>query len=248
MATAKPVAKAFTATLERGGGRLMWTIVRIPFDVAKLWGKRGHVHVFGTVNGFDFRTSLFPGGDGRHAMLVNKKMQKGARIAPGSTARFQIQPDLAERPIKMPPELTRALRQSKPLARYFAALSGSMRRYFVNRVAQAKHAETRVRRAEETAELFMAAMEAERGELPPVLQIELARNPKARAGWERMPPTHRRHNLLGIFGYRSPEARARRVAKAVQEMVAYAEGRSGGRRARAQEEESWPRISTDSRG
>jgi len=237
MATAKPVAKVFTATLERGGGRLMWTIVRIPFDVAKLWGKRGHLHVWGTVNGFDFRTSLFPDGNGRHAMLVNKKMQKGARIAPGSTARFQVQPDLAERPIEMPPELTRALRQSKPLARYFAALSGSMRRYFANRIAHAKHAETRMRRAEETAEALMSALEAERGSLPPVLQIELARNPKARAGWERMPPTHRRHNLISIFHYRTPEARARRVAKAVQEMVEYAEGRSAGRRASAEEDE-----------
>jgi hypothetical protein len=32
---------------------------------------------------------------------------------------------------------------------------------------------------------------------------------------------------MGIFGYKSPESRARRVVKAVQEMVAYAEKKKG---------------------
>jgi hypothetical protein len=40
-----------------------------------------------------------------------------------------------------------------------------------------------------------------------------------------MTPAHRRSHLMGIFGYRNPESRARRLAKAVEEMVAYAEKR-----------------------
>jgi len=71
---------------------------------------------------------------------------------------------------------------------------------------------------------MMQALEGER-ELPPILKVELARNPKARQGWELMPSSHRRWHLMGIFGYRSPESRARRVAKAMQEMVQYAEKR-----------------------
>ena len=52
------VSKRFKGTLERMPGRLGWTIVRVPFDVAKLWGSRGALRVRGEINGFDFRTSL----------------------------------------------------------------------------------------------------------------------------------------------------------------------------------------------
>ena len=38
-----------------------------------------------------------------------------------------------------------------------------------------------------------------------------------------MPPSHRRNHLLSIFYYRNPESRARRVAKAVEMMLEYAE-------------------------
>jgi uncharacterized protein YdeI (YjbR/CyaY-like superfamily) len=73
----------------------------------------------------------------------------------------------------------------------------------------------------------MLVMEGER-ELPPVLQAALQRNPKACAGWELMPPSQRRWHLFGIFGYRNPESRARRVAKAVEAMLEYAQKRAKG--------------------
>jgi hypothetical protein len=65
-------------------------------------------------------------------------------------------------------------------------------------------------------------MEAER-ELPPILQVTLMRNARAREGWERMSLSRRRMHLFGIFYYRSPEARARCLAKAVQDAEGFAE-------------------------
>ncbi|HSA93399.1 MAG TPA: YdeI/OmpD-associated family protein, partial [Terriglobales bacterium] len=59
--------------------------------------------------------------------------------------------------------------------------------------------------------------------LPPLIQAALARNPKAREGWQRMTPGQRRAQLLAIFYYRNPESRARRITKAVEVMVEYAE-------------------------
>src|SRR6266446_1815358 len=53
-AVKKPTAKKFSATLERMPGRLGWTIVRVPFDVARLWGSRGALRVRGEMNGFEF--------------------------------------------------------------------------------------------------------------------------------------------------------------------------------------------------
>src|SRR5713226_377385 len=64
------VAKSFKATLERMPSNLGWVIIRIPFGVPKVWGTRGMLKVKGEINGFAFRTSLFPTGRGYHYLLV----------------------------------------------------------------------------------------------------------------------------------------------------------------------------------
>jgi uncharacterized protein YdeI (YjbR/CyaY-like superfamily) len=231
---AKPVTRSFNAVLERMPGNLGWVILRIPLDVHKLWGKRGQLRVKGEIRpaasklaGFAFRTSLFPTGKGTHYMMVNKQMQRGAGVRAGMMAHFRMEPDTEERVVRVPGEMERALKESKRLAKYYASLNYSTRREIARWVAGAKQAETRRRRAEQMAVHLMETMEAERGDLPPVLRLALERNPKARAGWERMPPSQRRFHLFGITGYRSPESRARRVEKAMAEMVEYAEKREG---------------------
>ena len=75
----KQVRKSFEATLERLRSNLGWVVIRIPFNVQKTWGTRGMFRVKGEINGFAFRTSLFPTRKGEHFLLVNKKMQAGAR-------------------------------------------------------------------------------------------------------------------------------------------------------------------------
>jgi uncharacterized protein YdeI (YjbR/CyaY-like superfamily) len=234
----KAVVKTFNAALERMPGNLGWVIIRVPLDVAKVWGKRGQLKVKGEIRpagskaagppqraGFAFRTSLFPTGKGTHFMMVNKQMQRGAGVRVGMTARFLLEPDTEKRVVRVPGELERALKQSKRLEKYYSSFSYSNRREIAKWVGAAKQAETRRRRAEQMAVRLMETMEAERGDLPPVLRLALERNPQARAGWERMPPSQRRFHLLGISGYRNPESRARRVEKAVEEMVKYAEKR-----------------------
>ena len=71
-------------------------------------------------------------------------------------------------------------------------------------------------------------MDAER-DLPPALKQAFGRNPQALAGWNQMTPTRRRGQLLGIFYYRTPESRARRIAKAVDEAKAFAEKKANRR-------------------
>lgn len=222
MAAQRNSAKSFEAVLERTADRLNWTIIRVPLDLAKIWGTRGQLRVRGEVNGFPFRTSLFPTGDGRHMMIVNKEMQAGARTQPGMKARFRIEPDTAVREVQPPKELLQILRESKRLARYFDSLNYSTRNYIAKWIGQGKQMETRSRRAEQIAERLMQTMEAER-ELPPLLQRTLNNNPKAREGWEKMPPGQRRAHLFGIFYYRNPESRDRRVATAIEAMLEYAE-------------------------
>jgi uncharacterized protein YdeI (YjbR/CyaY-like superfamily) len=64
----------------------------------------------------------------------------------------------------------------------------------------------------------METMEAER-ELPPILQLALRQNPRAREQWERMSQSHRRAHLFRIFYYREPEARAKQVGKVIDQML-----------------------------
>lgn len=212
----KPMVKSFETTLDRGAGRLNWVIARIPFDVSKVWGTRAILRVRGSINGFAFRTSLFPTGDGRHVMLVNKKMQVGAKAAVGAAARFTLEPDTAPRTVTMPEELDRALSEVGALRRWYNQLNASTRKYTAAWVAEVKSPEARERRAAQLAERLLATMEAER-ELPPILRAAFARDPKAYQGWKQMSIAQRRGHLLGIFYYRDPKAQARRVAQAVRD-------------------------------
>ena len=231
MRPARAVRKSFQAPLQRTGDRLNWIVIRVSFDAAKLWWRRGQIKVTGEIRsagspprgaGFAFRTSLFPDGKGNHFMMVNKQMQKGAGVRPGMTASFQMEPDTEERVVTAPAELLRVLGESKRLLRFYESLNYSTRREIGKWIAEAKQKETRVRRSEQMAVRLMETLEAER-ELPPILKLALAHNPKAHAGWQRMAPGQQRGELLGIFYYRNPESRARRVAKAVARMEEYAE-------------------------
>jgi uncharacterized protein YdeI (YjbR/CyaY-like superfamily) len=221
MSVSKPVSKSFKATLERMASNLGWVIVRIPLDVPKVWGTRGMLKVKGEINGFAFRTSLFPTGKGYHYLLVNKRMQAGAAVRPGSVAQFRLEPDTEKRVATVPAELQRILNEDRSLRRWFDQLSYSIRKWITDWIVQVKSAEARVRRAEQVAEQLMATMEAER-ELPPILKLAFTREPRALAGWQRMSPTHRRGHLLAIFYYRSPEARDRRIAKFIDDALAFA--------------------------
>ena len=221
----KRVTKSFHATLERLRSNLGWVVIRIPFDVQKTWGTRGMFRVKGEINGFPFRTSLFPTRKGEHFLLVNKKMQTGAHASEGTTAEFLLEPDTEERVAIVPTEFERFLAQDRLFRRWFDTLSYSIRKWISDWIVQPKSAEARVRRAEQVAEQLFSAMEAE-CELPPALKLAFTRNPRALDGWNFMSPSHRRGQLIAIFYYRSPDARARRIEKVVAEAIALAEKKS----------------------
>jgi len=221
----KTVKKSFRATLERLRSNLGWVIIWIPFNVQKTWGTRGRVRVRGEINGFAFRTSLFPTRKGEHFLLVNKKMQAGGHASEGTAAEFFLEPDTEERVVAVPAELKRILAEDKTFRRWFDGLNYSIRKWLADWITQPKSAASRLRRAEQVAEQLLSTMEAER-ELPPALKLAFARDPRALEGWNLMSPTHRRGQLIAIFFYRSPDARARRIEKVIEEAIARAEKES----------------------
>jgi uncharacterized protein YdeI (YjbR/CyaY-like superfamily) len=217
-----PAAKRFEARLERMRSRLNWIIVYVPFGAAQVWGIRGQIKVKGEVNGFAFRTSLFSTREGRHILLVNKRMQKGARAAEGCVARFQIELDREERTVIIPDELQNILSEDRSLRRWYDELNHSTRNDIAKWIGEPKSAGTRERRAEQIADRLLAVMEAEH-ELPPILQRAFAHHPRAREGWDGMSVSRRRGHLFGIFYYRTPDAQARRIEKMLDDATALAE-------------------------
>jgi len=210
--------KEFTARLEPDGTALRWVIARVPFDVAKAWPVRRGRRVCGEIEGFAFRTTLFPHPQGGNVLLVNKKMQVGAGARVGDRVRIWLEPDLEEREIKMPRELERELNADRKLRKWFDGMSDAMRREIGKWADEPKSAESRQKRAEKMAERLMQAMEGEK-EPPPVLRALFQRVPRAYESWMALTPTQRRNHLLGIFYYETPEARERRASKAIEEAM-----------------------------
>ncbi|MFZ1916110.1 MAG: YdeI/OmpD-associated family protein [Terriglobales bacterium] len=214
--------RRFDAALERMRSRLNWVIIRIPFDAAKIFGVRGQIKVKGTINDFSFRSSLFPSGEGGHILLVNKRMQKGARVTAGASAGFEIELDTEERVATIPEPLERILAGDRHFRRWYDQLNHSTRSEIARWVSEPKSAEARGRRSEQIAERLLETMEAER-ELPPLLQLAFARNSLAAEGWEQMSSARRRSHLLGIFYYRTPQGRENRIGKMLDDAIALAQ-------------------------
>lgn len=222
--------RSFTARLERDGTALNWTIVKIPFDVAKVWPGREGRKVRGEIDGFAFRTTLvsYPRGKGA-VLIVNRKMQAAAHVRLGDRVRIWLEPDREEREIKLPAELKRELDADRRLRKWFDGLSEAARREIGKWTDEPKGAVSRQRRAAKMAERLMQAMEGEENP-PPVLRTLFQRRPGAREAWEGLTPIQRRNHLIGIFYYETPEARERRAAKAIDEAVRKAgSGRAGAR-------------------
>jgi uncharacterized protein YdeI (YjbR/CyaY-like superfamily) len=214
--------KRFQAVLEKERGGLGWTIVRVPFEPGKAWAEMVRLRVRGEVNGAAFRSSLFSDGDGYY-LLVNRETQREAHAGLGDTVEVMLEPDLEPRPAELPDGLAMLLDDEPGLREWYDELSESMRREIGKWVLGVKSEEARMRRARQMAERLLATMEAER-ELPPVIARALRARPKARAGWERMTMVQRRQQLLGVFYYQTPEARARRLEKLVEAAERSGEG------------------------
>jgi hypothetical protein len=146
----------FKAKLTAIGPGGAWTILPIPFNVAEVFGTKARVPVAGTMNGFAFRNSLMPEGDGTHRMMVGKDLQAGAKARAGDVVSVVLKRDDEKRSVETPAELAAALKKNKQAAAFFAALSPSCKAEYATWIATAKQAETRASRAAKAIEMLTA--------------------------------------------------------------------------------------------
>ncbi|MFP5260341.1 MAG: YdeI/OmpD-associated family protein [Blastocatellia bacterium] len=123
-----------------------WTNLKVPIDIESVYGSRARLSVRGTINGFEFRTSIFPDGNGGFHLMVNKAMQEGAKAKQGDEVEVAFEKDNGNREVTVPRDLNKAVRDNPEAKTKFKTLSPSRRKDFVEWVTGAKQAETRARR------------------------------------------------------------------------------------------------------
>ncbi len=146
----------FEARLMSKGPGGAWTYLPIPFDVNKTFGTKARISVAGTLNGFPFRNSLMPEGDGTHSMMVGKELQAGANARAGDLVQVSLEPDTAERTVAVPEELQAALNSEPSTASFFDSLTYSQKKEYADWIASAKQEATRTSRAAKAVQLLAA--------------------------------------------------------------------------------------------
>ena len=151
-----PDKQVFQTILRAGGEAGAWTLIDVPFDAAKAWGRRGRIAVIGVINGFPFRSSIFPQGNGTHMLMVNKTLQKGAGVKRGDRVQVELSLDAAPRVAEPPREFQKALAKNKAARSSFASLSYSHQKEYCDWIGQAKKPETKSRRISEALKRLVA--------------------------------------------------------------------------------------------
>lgn len=144
----------FEATLIRPEGVGTWTYLSIPMDISETFGSKGQVKVRGTINGFPFRSTALPMGDGSHYLVVGKSIRDQIQAVRGDTVKVILELDAEARKVVVPDDLLQAF-VNHPLAKdVFEKLSYSHKKEYVNWIMSAKQEVTRFRRIAKTVELL----------------------------------------------------------------------------------------------
>lgn len=128
----------------------------LPVNVYEIFGKKGLVKVKATFDGYLYRGTLQPQGDGRHALIVRKDIQKSIGKRAGDTIHVTIEEDTEERLVTVPTDFLSLLEQNPPAKALFETLAYTHRKEYVRWIEEAKRQETREKRLAKAIELLNA--------------------------------------------------------------------------------------------
>ncbi len=124
-----------------------WTFLILPKDASAKLPSRGMTSVEGTLNGFAFRATLEPDGQGGHWLKVDQKLRESAGVEAGDLIPLEIAPVAVEPEPEVPDDLRQAL-VTAPLkaSETWSDLTPVARRDWIHWITSGKRAETRVKR------------------------------------------------------------------------------------------------------
>jgi hypothetical protein len=147
-------AQKFTTKVEAIGPGGAWTRIALPFDVPKAFGSKGRTSVRGSINGCQFRSSVFPNGDGSFHMMMNKALLREASAVAGDEVKVVMEKDDGGRAVATPPGLARALAKNRAAKQTFESKTDSFRNEYIVWITSAKQDETRRRRIAKAVDLI----------------------------------------------------------------------------------------------
>ena len=134
-----------------------WTFLVLPKNASAKLPSRSMTAVEGTINGFAFRATLEPDGEGSHWLKVDQKMREAAGAEVGDLVSLEITPAAEEPEPTVPEDLQTALAAAAPKARaVWADITPIARRDWIHWITSAKKAETRARRVENACSMLAA--------------------------------------------------------------------------------------------
>jgi hypothetical protein len=145
---------SFEAILIRPEGVGTWTYLNIPMDISATFGSKGQVRIKGTINGYSFRSTALPMGDGTHYLVVGKITRDQIQATQGDMVKVILELDSEERQVVIPEDLREAFISQPQAKDVFEKLSNSHKKKYVNWILGAKQEDTRQRRIEKTLELL----------------------------------------------------------------------------------------------
>ena len=132
-----------------------WTFLTLPKEASAKLPSRGMTSVEGTLNGFPFRATLEPDGQGGHWLKVDRKMREAAGAKAGDVVTLEIAPVAEEPEPRVPADLRKALAAAQPKVRdVWSDITPIARRDFVHWIVSAKQAATRGRRIENACDML----------------------------------------------------------------------------------------------
>jgi hypothetical protein len=150
----------FSTTLFRPAATakaVSWTFLTLPKEASAKLPSRGQTTVEGTLNGFPFRATLEPDGQGGHWLKVDRKMREAADAEAGDIVTLEIAPVAEEPDPSVPADLRKALAAAPPKAReVWSDITPIARRDWIQWIVSAKQAETRARRISNACSMLAA--------------------------------------------------------------------------------------------
>jgi hypothetical protein len=139
----------FEGPLVESGNKLWGFHVLVPEVVANTLLAHDAKRVVCTLQGgrAEFQAGLIPKGDGRHCIMINKKLRDQLGLRPGSLVQLALQKDDSEYGLPMPEELAEVLAQDEEGHRLFHALPAGKIRTLLYIVSQVKNSDARIGRA-----------------------------------------------------------------------------------------------------
>ncbi|MGH8021060.1 MAG: YdeI/OmpD-associated family protein [Opitutaceae bacterium] len=147
-------AKLFRpATTAKG---VSWTFLTLPKDASAKLPSRSMTSVEGAINGFSFRATLEPDGQGSHWLRVDRKLREAAGADAGDVVALEIAPAEEEPEPRVPADLRKAFAAAPKARALWSNITPIARRDWIHWIVSAKQPETRARRIDNACAMLAA--------------------------------------------------------------------------------------------